>query len=212
MQVFAQIFVTQNYSCVRNLQAPSLVIDLGANGGFSSAYFLSIFPHAQVIAVEPDERTAALCKSNLGPYGNRALVLHGAAWSKRTKLRVVKGEYGDGREWFTQVHELDEGLNECDPSGNSVQAWDVGTLIEMSGHSEVDLLKVDIERAELSVFSESAGEWLPRVRNICIELHGKDCENVFFAALKDFNYQLEQFGELTVCRNLAAKKQALAEP
>ena len=66
----------------------------------------------------------------------------------------------------------------------------------------VDLLKVDIERAELSVFGESAGLWLLKVRNICIELHGKDCEEVFFAALKDFDYELKHFGELTICRNL----------
>ena len=70
----------------------------------------------------------------------------------------------------------------------------------------MDLLKVDIERAELTVFGESAGSWLHRVRNICIELHGKDCEEVFFSALNDFDYELEHYGELTICRNLRARE------
>ncbi len=178
------------------------MLDLGANVGFSAAYFLSVFPKARVVAVEPDERNLAVCKTNLSPYGNRVMLLHGAVWSRPAMLRLLKGTFGDGREWATQVGELAE--EERTSAG--VQAWDVGSLITMSGGSTVDLLKVDIERAELSVFGESAGSWLHRVRNICIELHGKDCEEVFFAALKDFDYELEHSGELTICRNLRHRK------
>jgi FkbM family methyltransferase len=202
MAVFDQIFLFQEYSCLRDLKEPSLVLDLGANVGFSTAYFLSAFPKARIVAVEPDERNFGICKTNLSPYGNRALLLHGAVWSKPATLRLLKGTLGDGREWATQVDELvDE-----ERTSMGVQAWDVGSLIDMSGGSTVDLLKVDIERAELSVFGESSGSWLHRVRNICIDLHGKDCEEVFFAALKDFDYELEHSGELTICRNLRPRK------
>jgi FkbM family methyltransferase len=201
-QVFGQIFFFDEYSCLRELSEPSLVMDLGANVGYSAAYFLSVFPKARIVAVEPDERNLAICKANLLPYGDRVLLLHGAVWSRTTTLRLLRGTFGDGREWATQVGELSE------EEGTSVgiQAWDVGSLIEMSGGRTVDLLKVDIERAELSIFGESAGPWLHKVRNICIELHGKDCEEVFFAALKDFDYELGHSGELTICRNLRPRK------
>jgi FkbM family methyltransferase len=202
MEVFDQIFLCQEYSCLRELNEPSVVLDLGANVGFSAAYFLSVFPKARVLAVEPDERNLAICKANLSPYGDRARLLHGAVWSKPATLRVLEGTFGDGREWATQVVELKEGER---PSA-SVQGWDVGSLIDMSGGSTVDLLKIDIERAELSVFGEPAGSWLHKVRNICIELHGKDCKEVFFAALKDFDYELEHSGELTICRNLRPRE------
>jgi FkbM family methyltransferase len=201
MQVFDQIFIFQEYSCLRELN-PTLVLDLGANVGFSTAYFLNIFPKARVVAVEPDERNFAVCESNLAPYGDRVLLLHGAVWSRTARLRLLKGAFGDGREWATQVvadSPAEEGTSA------DVQAWDVLSLIDMSGGNTVDLLKVDIERAELSVFGESAGFWLPKVRNICIELHGSDCEEVFFAALKDFDYELGHAGELTICRNLRRK-------
>jgi FkbM family methyltransferase len=198
MAVFDQIFVFQEYSCLRDLKEPSLVLDLGANVGFSTVYFLNAFPKARIVAVEPDGRNLAICKTNLSPYGARVLLLHGAVWSRPATLRLLKGTFLDGREWATQVDELIEE----EPTSMSVQAWDVGSLIDMSAGSTVDLLKVDIERAELSVFGKSAGSWLHRVRNICIELHGKDCEEVFFAALKDFDYELEHSGELTICRNL----------
>ncbi len=207
METFDQIFLEEEYSCLRKLDEPSIVLDLGANVGFSSAYFLSIFPRARILAVEPDERNVAMCKLNLSPYGDRAQLLHGAVWSRPATLQVVTGAYGDGREWATQVVEV----NGEERSSATVHAWDVGSLIDMTGSSTVDLLKIDIERAEMSVFGESACSWLTRVRNLCIELHGKDCEAVFFAALKDFDYELEHSGELTICRNLRSRKAPRAE-
>jgi FkbM family methyltransferase len=200
MSVLGEIFVDEEYSCLRDLKNVSLVLDLGANVGFSSVYFLSCFPEARLVAVEPDERNVAVCRNNLVAYGNRALLLHGAAWSESTRLRLSRGSFGDGREWSTQV---------CSPAGGSageIQAWDVGSLIDMAGAERVDLLKVDIERAELALFGDTAKSWLPRIRNICIELHGQDCRETFFHALKDFHYELGYSGELTVCRNLRLKR------
>ena len=204
MAVFDQIFIRREYSWLRDLKEPSLVLDLGAYVGFSSAYFLSIFPRARVLAVEPYEPNVAKCRANLSPYGDRVRILHGAVWSRRASLRLLTGAFGDGREWTTQVEEC---LEEEAPDVG-IQAWDLRSLIDMSGRDMVDLLKIDIERAELSVFGEGSAAWLDRVRNICIELHGKDCEEVFFRALNDFDYDLGYFGELTICRNLRRKKAA----
>jgi len=175
------------------------VLDLGANVGYSSAYFLSRFPDSRVVAVEPDDRNIIVCRENLKPYGDRAILLHAAVWAERTELCVSKGTFGDGREWATQVVQPRGGAN------GDVQGWDVGSLIDMGGSASVDLLKVDIERAELAVFGQSAQEWIPRVRNICIELHGPDCEKAFFDALSGFDYELGHSGELTMCRNIRAK-------
>ena len=199
MRVFNQIFVFEEYATLRDLRDVLLVFDLGANVGFSSAYFLNCFPKSRVLAVEPDGRNLAVCGINLQAYGDRAWLLHGAAWGRRMRLSLSQGNFRDGREWATQVkkpHDTDVG---------DIQAWDVASLIEMSGGTQVDLLKVDIECAELAVFDDIATRWLPKVRNICIELHNQECEDAFFHALADFDYELEHSGELTICRNLRAK-------
>jgi FkbM family methyltransferase len=202
MNVFSQIFEVEEYSRLRDLRNVYIVLDLGANVGFSTAYFLSCFPKSRVVAVEPDRGNLAVCRMNLAAYGDRALVLHGAAWSERGRLDLSKGSFGDGRDWAIQVAETRDG------GAGDVEAWDVGSLIEMAGGTVVDLLKIDIERAEIAVFGDTAKSWLPRIRNICIELHGADCQEAFFSALADFDYELEYSGEVTICRNLRVKTTA----
>ncbi len=200
MAVFRQIFACEEYACLRDLTDVEFVIDLGANVGYSSAYFLNCFPNARVLAVEPDDRNVAICRDNLTAYGKRAILLHGAVWSESTRLCLSKDR--SAGEWATQV------LRPVDGASGDVQAWDVDSLIDITGSAQVDLLKVDIERAELAVFGHRAKRWLPRIRNICIELHGQDCQDAFFGALADFEYDLGHSGELTICRNLRAKSAA----
>ena len=77
--------------------------------------------------------------------------------------------------------------------------------MQLAGEEQVDLLKVDIERSELELFGSSSSAWLPKVRNICIELHGRDCTEVFLDALKGFDYEPGRSGELTLSINLRRK-------
>lgn len=195
MNVFSQIFAWDEYACLRSVSSPRWILDLGANVGYSSAYFLSCFPTASVIAVEPDPDNCKLCRRNLAPYGKRARVVHGAVWSTRSRLALSRGTFGDGREWATQV------TAGADREG-LVEGYAIPSFLEMTGGERIDILKVDIERSELDLFGNHSSSWLRAIGNICIELHGADCEKVFFEALRGFDYSLRRSGELTVCLNL----------
>ncbi len=199
IRVFHEIFNFDGYGGIRKLSSPRLIVDLGANVGYASAYFLSCFPAAKVLAVEPAPSSFELCCRNLMPYGDRAQVVRGAAWSRRCELVVARG-VGDGREWATQVHE-GNGVQD----GETVEGWDIPGLLQLAGENQIDLLKVDVEGSEREIFNSSSSGWLPNVRNICIELHGADCEEVFLRALGDFDYDLERSGELTICWNVRRK-------
>jgi FkbM family methyltransferase len=174
--VFGQIFRLEEYASLREIPA-RFVLDLGANAGYSSAYFLSCFPQATVLAVEPDPSNFAMCRQNLAPYGKRARLVQGAAWSRRGMLALSRGTFRDGRQWATAVRES------SDPAEAVVEAWDVPSLLELAGFSHIDLLKVDIEGSEVTLFSENAGSWIPAVRNLCIELHGQACREALDGAL-----------------------------
>lgn len=85
--IFNQIFVGREYAPLDVMETPRLVVDAGANVGYSSAYFLSRFPTVQIIALEPDPGNAELCRRNLAPYGDRARVLVRAVWPHTDTLR-----------------------------------------------------------------------------------------------------------------------------
>jgi FkbM family methyltransferase len=196
LRVFEQIFVEDEYECLKNLGDIGSIVDLGANVGYSSAYFLSAFPAARVLAVEPFQPSFEVMRANLAPYGQRSFAVHGAAWCERTRVSLRAGDYTD---WAKQVDPAKDG------SAGTIEAYDVASLLEMAGMETVDLLKVDIEGAEMSVFGAGAARWLPQIRNICVELHGPECRQTFFKALEGFDYDLSWSGELTICRNLTIK-------
>jgi FkbM family methyltransferase len=196
--VFRQIFIEQEYRPLYGTADVKSVLDLGANIGVSAIALLTSFPNARVVAVEPDPENHRLCSQNLAAYGTRAQAILGAVWSHTTKLDLTR--VGDCREWAVTVIEASEA------SKGIIQAWDMASVFAMAGFETVDLLKIDIERSEIPVFSSNSMAWLNRVRNLCIELHGPDCEEAFFGAMSRFEYDLERSGELVICRNIRLRR------
>ena len=195
-QVFGMIHVDGEYEPLDDLDNVRLIVDCGANVGYASAYFLTRFPQAQAIAVEPDDRNFEMLRDNMQPYGNRVSLRHAGIWSHTAGLVICRNEYRDGAEWATQVRECRDGETA------DVQATNIGTLLAESGCDAIDLLKIDIERSELVVFARNYESWLGRVRNLVIELHDEECRRVFFEALSPYVYDLCESGELTICKNI----------
>jgi FkbM family methyltransferase len=81
--VFAQIFIQREYSCLDDLSVSNvdLVIDCGANVGYSSAYFLSRFPECNIICVEPDPSNFRSLEENMAPYKDRVKLINSGVWS-----------------------------------------------------------------------------------------------------------------------------------
>jgi FkbM family methyltransferase len=194
--VFFQVFVEKEYGCLSDSCDPRIIVDCGANVGFSTVYFLSRFPRARVIAIEPDGRNVDMLRRNTAPYGERVAILQSAVWPKPAKLVVCKGTCGDGREWSTQVRECRDGEQ------GDLQAVDIGSLFGQFGFDQIDILKMDIEHAELAVFSENFEPWIGRVRIFLVELHNQQCKDAFFAALRDGQFEFSWSGELTVANRV----------
>jgi FkbM family methyltransferase len=199
LDVFCQIFVEEEYACLDNLKNVDLIIDCGANVGYSSAYFLSKFPSSRVIAVEADRSNYDLAVDNLKAYGDRVMVLNAAVWSHRTVLQLRSDSYRDGRQSSRQVEEA------SNQAPGAVEGVDLPYLISLAGKSRVSLLKVDIEGAEAVVFSPEGGvsDWIRCIDALVIELHDDSvfgpCSDIFHRSIVGQGFDLSSSGELTVC-------------
>lgn len=201
--VFHLIFIQEEYSCLNDIENPRFIIDCGANVGYSSLYFLKKYPNAHVIAVEPDDENFKVCKKNLSSYSDQVSLILSGIWSHRTSLIVEKN---DGRgECEIQVKECETGQK---PNLDSIC---IESLLKDFGINSIDLLKIDIEGSERVIFAKNYQNWLPLVKNIVIELHGKKCEDVFFQALSTYDYELSRFGELTICKRITPKATVLVQ-
>jgi len=191
-----QIFLKGEFEDLAHEADMSFMVDCGANIGCTAFFLLSRYPKARLIAIEPDPGNFDILKKNLEPFGDRAIAMRAGVWSSDCDLRVERGSFGDGKEWSFQVRACREG------ESADVTAVSLATVMKCQGWDRIDLLKVDIERSEMEVFSSGYEAWLPFTRNIAIELHGADCERVFLSALSTYEYQLHSAGERVMCRNL----------
>lgn len=198
--IFHQIFVQQEYAPLLDIENVDLIIDCGAYIGYSAAYFLSRFPQAHVIAIEPDKDNFELLKKNLSPYGERAELIHGAIWSNSAKLTMSDVYYRGAQYASRQVRE-------CLPDEpGEVCAVDIPSLLANSRRNRISILKVDIEGSEGIIFGAQSGceKWLHKVDAIAIELHDDsqfgNCTLIFQAAISKQAFEVSQSGELTICR------------
>jgi FkbM family methyltransferase len=191
--VFAAIFRRHEYATIREQKNVELIVDCGANVGYSSIYFLTTFPHSRVIAVEPDPANFAMLERNLAAYTDRCVVNRSAIWSHPALLVMDEQPFRDGREWSQHVRE-------CLPGENGFLATDIGTILRQSGAQRISILKIDIEGAESEVFARNYDSWINRVDTIVIELHDDECRERFRTAIAGVPFVVNESGELTVCR------------
>lgn len=163
---FRQIFLEDEYRPIRErLEAPATVLDLGANVGYASLYFLHSYPTCRVVAVEPDPENFALLATNLEPFGDRATLVQKAVWSIETDLTLVSPYTGARHQWARQVAPAGQGDDAI-----RVRATTVRQILDEQNIDRLDILKMDIEGAEAEVLGDSAN-WVDRVDCVAIELH-----------------------------------------
>jgi FkbM family methyltransferase len=174
---FGDVFEQGVYRIVlRHLPECSTIVDLGANIGFASLYLASAYPSARIFAIEPNGDNFELLKTNLKDLirEERCVPMQAAVWSARKALTVDP-------QWLPDAYNGYRLLEQPSPQNavDQVQGFTMEEILASSQFEQVDLLKVDIEGAEVELFRNDLG-WLGRVRAIAIEFHGRSRQECGF--------------------------------
>ncbi len=189
--MFEQIFINKEYA-IKVPFKPEIILDLGANVGYASLYFITRFPDARIIAVEPEENNFKAAVKNLEHYKNIELI-RGAVWNISGIINVIDSGYGEA------AYMVQEGL-----ITNPVKALTVEEIIRQRDISQIDILKIDIEGAEKELFDSGYESWLPLAKILIIETHDRykpGTSRSLCKAICQYDFSLELSGENLVFYN-----------
>ncbi len=152
---FHEIFVEEYYKFNAKNNSP-LIIDCGANIGLSAIYFKLLFPAAKVIALEPDDKIYNIAKNNINALGfNDVELIKKAVWIDNSGVKFFS-EGADGSTMFS---------DKANTVVSSVRLKDL-----LSQFTKIDMLKMDIEGAEVNVIEDCEAE-LAKIETLFIEYH-----------------------------------------
>ncbi|MGW2421406.1 FkbM family methyltransferase [Streptomyces sp. NPDC001709] len=196
------------------------VVDAGANIGLFSLSVAQ--RAARVLAFEPCPPTYQLCAANLQLNAAATVQLHDAALGSRTgtaeitwypgatglstlhpdpgaeaatlhaiaRREIETGAVDDAEAWREQAAEIIEGklrgrLFPC-------RVLRLSDVLDMAGVSDVDVLKIDVQKAEANVLAGIDERHWPRIHQIVAEVHDID------GRLAELVHQLQTRGFRTV--------------
>jgi FkbM family methyltransferase len=132
-----------------------VIIDAGANVGYSALYFGSLFPGVRVLAVEPDPTSFEILARH-ARANEQIKPVHAALWSHDRGLEL---ETSNNSSWAARVTE-----------GVGIPSQRLDNLLATIPASRPLIIKLDIEGAEREVVA-SCPEVFAAARCIIVEPH-----------------------------------------
>jgi FkbM family methyltransferase len=179
--IFTQIFVEKEYEFTSPDIHPKIIIDGGANVGFSSIYFAHEYPQAKIFAVEPEKSNFRMLVKNTRAY-KRIIPVHAALWNRNCELYLRNEK---SRKSAVQVNQKKEGTNE------RISGLTIEDLMKNAKTDHIDILKLDVEGSEKELFGCNFESWLNKVDMIAMELHDRfkeGCSDAFFEAIGHYSF------------------------
>jgi len=191
-QIFNEVILKRSYWGIGNKDKTKRILDIGSNIGLSVISFLSEYPSAELVAVEPESENFKLLEENILPYIREDRTLYAiqkAVYSVDREL--ILRDSGTGSHGFRTVENGNEGRI------GMIQAISINSLLNQLGWSTVDIIKIDIEGAEKELF-ESNTEWIGRTRYLIVETHDRfkdDSTKAVFHALEKYPYKMRVWNQ-----------------
>lgn len=167
--------VQARYQAALDQGRTPLIIDGGANVGFSACFFARSYPKARILAVEPHGANAALCRVNTRDAPG-VEVIEAALGAEKGHVAI---EHHAGHAWAVRTHRAETGLD----------VVTINDLVASVPGAELLIVKIDIEGFELDLFSANT-EWIAQAYVVFAEPHdwmlpGKGTSRTLQRAMSD---------------------------
>jgi FkbM family methyltransferase len=189
LQCLEKVFVWKEYELPFHI-SPHVIVDAGANIGMATLYFASKYADARIVAIEPESTNFEILRRNCGNLPNVSLI-NAALWPDQRPLLIRDSQ---AEKWAFSMRE--GGGQNGDPG--SVATVTIPQVLRELGVGKIDLLKLDIEGAELELFSRAPEAWLDCVSLLVLELHDRvrpGCAQAFYTAINGRQFLQEVKGE-----------------
>lgn len=196
---FQQIILNKEYRLVIDVLSNKgikleTMVDAGANIGLTSMFFKAYYPDLRIIALEPNGGSYERLKKNVKKNNLKGIIaLRKGLWGYSTYLSHDTS-FRDGLDWGFRLKEAVDGKDAL------FEAASMPDIMHQHKLDVIDLVKVDIEGGEASVFSEKHDlDWLKKVKVLAIEIHDEfDCRMEIENMLSNRGYIILHGGELTL--------------
>lgn len=140
------------------------IVDIGANIGAFSLMAHSIFPEANILAIEADPENYEYLTANCGEIENISLLQTAALYNNR-KVYSHRNHTNSGGYF---VHEIP------DTESVSVPSDSINNILRQKEIPRIDILKVDTEGCEVEIFRCLVDhDWMKLIKWIRFEWHNR---------------------------------------
>ncbi|SOD60092.1 methyltransferase, FkbM family [Streptomyces zhaozhouensis] len=194
--LYEEIFVRQSYlPGLTDLPEGAVVFDVGANIGMYSLFVSALHPSASLYSFEPVPPVCEVLRRNLARHSPGATVFdHGLSDGDRreefvfypgytvmsaqrdladtsaeksfVRDRVAREGYGESPEMLDEL--LDYRFRE---ESHRCRLRRLSDVLDECGVETVDVLKIDVQRAELDVLRGIDDRHWPAIRQVIMEVH-----------------------------------------
>jgi FkbM family methyltransferase len=179
--LYDEIFQAGCYDHVELPQRP-LVVDAGANIGMFTLYIKRRYPDAEILAFEPAPQSAAVLRQNIELHGLADITVHEVALGSQPEQAAAFTYYpaapGGSTRYPEQTAPARAAVSQifsARVAERLYQRRDITVPADrlsafLTAGRPVDLLKIDVEGAELDVLQGiDAGQW-PLIRQAVLEV------------------------------------------
>lgn len=201
--VFFQIFNLKEYDLALTMLSNNsaegeemIIIDAGANVGYTSIFLSENLQNYRIYAIEPSKENYETYKCNiaLSKCSEKIRIYNKALCERPNMFFNIERDFRDKKDWSITTNEAKHG---------QVKGISINEIIVENNLEYISLLKIDIEGAERFIFKlENDLSYLSITKIIVLEIHDEfQIRDKIYSILKQNGFFLFESGETTIGLN-----------